>query len=334
MDNCNLLITGGTGFFGRALLRHWLLEQAGEEAQAPPGLVVTVVSRDPQNFLVRYPEFAGLTWLRFHTGDIEDPNSLPRTGDFTHIIHAAADSTLGPRLAPLERFWQIVAGTRNLLDLGVKVGAKRFLLVSSGGVYGPQPPEVTALDEAWAVSPDPRHPANAYSLGKRAAEHLCALYQDAYGIEVVIARCFAFVGRDLPLDAHFAIGNFIRDALSRKAIVVAGDGSPLRTYLDQEDLAHWLLTLLHQGRAGEVYNVGSDELVSIRELAHRVRDLLAPSKPVRILGQADAGQGRSRYIPDIRKAQRELGLRVTIPLAEAIRRTGAAAHLASSQAVG
>ncbi|HPB75772.1 MAG TPA: NAD(P)-dependent oxidoreductase, partial [Chromatiaceae bacterium] len=257
-----------------------------------------------------------------------------RTGDFTHIIHAAADSTLGPRLAPLERFWQIVAGTRNLLDLGVKVGAKRFLLVSSGGVYGPQPPEVLALDEAWAGSLDPRQSANAYSLGKRAAEHLCALYQDDYGIEVVIARCFAFVGRDLPLDAHFAIGNFIRDALCREAIMVAGDGSPLRTYLDQEDLAHWLLTLLHQGRAGEVYNVGSDEVVSIGELAHRVRDLLAPSKPVRILGQADAGQGRSRYIPDIRKAQRELGLRVTIPLAEAIWRTGAAAHLASSQAVG
>ncbi len=334
MDNCNLLLAGGTGFFGRALLRHWLLGQAGGEAQVSPGLVVTVVSRDPKNFLIRYPEFAGLPWLRFHTGDIEDPNSLPRRGDFTHILHAAADSTLGPRLTPLERFWQIVAGTRNLLDLGVRVGAKRFLLVSSGGVYGPQPPEVLALDEAWAGSLDPRQSANAYSLGKRAAEHLCALYQDDYGIEVVIARCFAFVGRDLPLDAHFAIGNFIRDALCREAIMVAGDGSPLRTYLDQEDLAHWLLTLLHQGRAGEVYNVGSDEVVSIGELAHRVRDLLAPSKPVRILGQADAGQGRSRYIPDIRKAQRELGLRVTIPLAEAIWRTGAAAHLASSQAVG
>ena len=331
-DNCSLLLTGGTGFFGRSLLRWWLLEQSGGKAQAPPGLGVTVVSRDPQNFLGRYPEFTGQPWLRFHAGDIEEPNSLPRSGDFTHILHAAADSTLGPRLTPLERFWQIVVGTRNLLDLGIRVGAKRFLLVSSGGVYGPQPPDLPALDEAWAGSPDPRHPANAYSLGKRAAEHLCALYRDAHGIEVVIARCFAFVGRDLPLDAHFAIGNFIRDALCREAIVVAGDGSPLRTYLDQEDLAHWLLTLLHQGRAGEVYNVGSDEVVGIGELAYRVRDLLAPSKPVRILGQADAGQGRSRYIPDIRKAQRALGLRVTIPLAEAIRRTGAVYSGSSSGA--
>lgn len=326
MADCNLLLTGGTGFFGRSLLRQWLPERSGGAGQTPPSLGVTVISRDPRNFLVRYPEFADLTWLRFHAGDIEDPASLPRAGDFTHILHAAADSTLGPRLTPLERFWQIVAGTRNLLDLGVRVGAKRLLLVSSGGVYGPQPPDLPALSEDWPGSPDPRDPANAYSLGKRAAEHLCALYQDAFGLEVVIARCFAFVGRDLPLDVHFAIGNFIRDALTRDAIVVAGNGSPLRTYLDQNDLAHWLLTLLVRGRPGDVYNVGSDEVVSIGDLAHRVRDLLGPGKPVRILGQAGAGQGRNRYIPDIRKAQRQLGLQVTIPLDAAIARAGAA-HL-------
>ena len=333
MDDCNLLLTGGTGFFGRSLLRQWLPERSGGAAQAPPGLGVTVLSRDPRNFLVRYPEFTGLPWLRFHAGDIEDPTSLPQAGDFTHILHAAADSTLGPRLTPLERFWQIVAGTRNLLDLGVRVGAKRLLLVSSGGVYGPQPPDLPALSEDWPGSPDPRDPANAYSLGKRAAEHLSALYQDAFGLEVVIARCFAFVGRDLPLDVHFAIGNFIRDALTRDAIEVAGDGSPLRTYLDQDDLAHWLLTLLLRGRPGDVYNVGSDEVVSIGDLAYRVRDLLAPGKPVRILWQPGAGQGRNRYIPDIRKAQRELGLRVTIPLDAAIARAGAA-HLLTLRSHG
>jgi len=74
----------------------------------------------------------------------------------------------------------------------------------------------------------------------------------------VVARCFAFVGADLPLNVHFAIGNFIRDALTADALTVSGDGTPLRTYLDQSDLAHWLFTMLERGRSGEDYNVSSD----------------------------------------------------------------------------
>jgi len=134
------------------------------------------------------------------------------------------------------------------------------------------------------------------------------------------------VGPDLPLNVHFAIGNFIRDALTADAITVSGDGTPLRTYLEQSDMAYWLLTLLEHGRPGQAYNVGSDEVVSIADLAHLVRDILAPGKYVRILGQPNPGSARCRYVPDIRKAHQELGLNVSIPLAEAIRRTGEA-HL-------
>ena len=118
---------------------------------------------------------------------------------------------------------------------------------------------------------------------------------------------------------HFAIGNFIRDALTADAITVSGDGTPLRTYLHQSDLAHWLFTLLEHGQPGQAYNVGSDEVISIAALAHLVRDILAPNKPVHILGKADSAAARNRYVPDIRKAQQDLGLNVTIPLAEAIR---------------
>lgn len=315
-----IFLTGGTGFFGRALLRAWL--GAFKAGVTVPS--VTVLTRSPTGFVDRYPEFSKLPWLRFHVGDIGKPDTLPKGDSFSHILHAAADSTLGPQLAPLQRFHQIVAGTHNLLEYATACGARRFLLTSSGGVYGPQPPAMERIPEDYQGMPDPLNPANAYSVAKRAAEHLCALYQDAHDIEVVIARCFAFVGQDLPLDAHFAIGNFIRDALHGDSIQVAGDGTPLRTYLDQEDLAHWLLTLLERGQPGAAYNIGSDEVVSIAELAHRVRDLLAPGKPVEIRGQFRDTQGRNRYVPDIRKAREELGLTVRIPLTGAILRAGAA----------
>jgi len=248
--------------------------------------------------------------------------TLPKHKAFSCVLHAATESTFGPRLKPLARYVQIVDGTRNLLQFAVDNGVSRFLLTSSGAIYGPQPAHVERISEDWSGSPSLSDPSNAYGLAKRAAEHLCTLYRDAHGLETIVARCFAFVGRDLPLDVHFAIGNFIRDALCSDAIEVAGDGSPLRTYLDQDDLAHWLTTLLERGCAGQTYNVGSDEIINIGELAHLVRDILAPQKPVHIRHLESANAGRNRYVPDIRKARDELGLSVCIPLAEAIRRAG------------
>ena len=96
----NLLITGGTGFFGRALLRLWQADAASRTAFSR----VMVLSRDPQAFLTRYPEFSGPPWLGFHTGDILDPHSLPTRVPFTHLLHAATDSTLGPQMTPLARY--------------------------------------------------------------------------------------------------------------------------------------------------------------------------------------------------------------------------------------
>ena len=310
-----LLMTGGTGFFGKALLRHLLNDGLPNE------ISVVVLSRSPGRFLSSYPEFFGYRHITFRQGDIQQRDSLPWGETFTHVLHAATDSTIGPSLTPLQRYEQIVDGTRNILDLAVATGARRFLLTSSGAIYGPQPADLTAIPEDWPGSPPLSDPSSAYGQAKRAAEHLCVLVGDQHGIETVVARCFAFVGPDLPLNVHFAIGNFIRDALTGEAITIAGNGSPLRTYLDQTDLAHWLFTLLEQGHPGQAYNVGSDEVISIAELAHLVRDILAPDKPVQVLGHPYTGAARNRYVPDIRKAQ-ELGLMVSLPLAEAIRRAG------------
>lgn len=313
----HILLTGGTGFFGKALLRHW----ASQNIRDYSTLRVTILSRDPERFIRDNPTLTAHSWLKFVKGDICNAHTLPRDTAFTHILHAAADSTLGPKLDPLNRYDQIVSGTRNLLDLAVSSGAKRFLLTSSGGVYGPQPLDMERIPENYHGMPDPLNPANAYSVAKRVAEHLCAQYNNKHGLETVVARCFAFVGPDLPLDVHFAIGNFIRDALWRSEITVAGDGAAVRSYLDQRDLAEWLLTLLEKGQAGVAYNVGSDQAISIADLAYLVRDLVAPNKPVRILGKAEDNSARSRYVPNISRVQSEYGLNVVVPLAEAIRIT-------------
>lgn len=307
-----ILLTGGTGFFGRALLRYRLA------SGMDPGTHICILSRQPERFCAAYPELACGAQISFVQGDIQDRDSLPWNQSFTHVLHAATDSTLGPSLTPLERFNQIVDGTRHILDLAVATGATRFLLTSSGGIYGPQPADLDAIPEDWPGSPALDVAATAYSQAKRAAEHLCALYHDAHGLQTVIARCFAFVGPDLPLDVHFAIGNFIRDALEAEAITVTGDGTQLRTYLDQRDLALWLWTLLMEGHDGEAYNVGSDHVISIADLAYLVRDLVAPQKQVQVLGQSGAPGSRNRYVPRITKIEELHGLRVETNLEQAI----------------
>lgn len=316
----SILLTGGTGFFGRALLRHWLA--SAKQGMPPP--FVTVLARNPSSFIAQFPEFEGHSWLAFHKANILEPGTLPYKGSFSHILHAATESTFGPQLQPIARLQEIVEGTRNLLDLAVHCQVKRFLLTSSGAVYGPQPDHIASMNETYMGSPDPMQANNAYGMGKRMAEHLCTLYRHAYGIQTVVARCFAFVGPDLPLNVHFAIGNFIRDALLSQSITVNGDGSPLRSYMDQEDLAHWLLHLLQYGRSGDVYNVGSSEPISIADLARLVRDTLAPHKPVQIMGEHLENGPRNRYIPDVDKVHREFGLQLSISLRESIERTALA----------
>jgi len=316
----HIFLTGGTGFFGRSLLRF----QINKYPKGKDCPTVTVLTRSSEKFLAQYPEFLSIPWLNFHTGDISEKNTLLHDKSFTHILHAAADSTLGPKLTPLQRYDQIVIGTRNILDLAVSCGVKRLLFTSSGAVYGTQPAHLDRIPEDFNGIPGPLNPQNAYGIGKRTAEHLCALYGQEFSIDTVIARCFAFVGQDLPLDVHFAIGNFIRDALWNDEIIVHGDGSPYRSYLDQHDLAGWLFTLLERGQGGQAYNVGSDEAITIKDLAHLVRDIVAPDKPVRILGEMASHKERNVYVPNINRIKKELGLDVRIPLEESIRKTAIA----------
>lgn len=309
-----LFITGGTGFFGKAILRELLAEYQVN----PNRFDVAVLSRRPDKFLQENPIFINQPWLKFFTGDICDKNSFPSEQQFTHVLHAATDSTLGALLLPSERFFQIVDGTKNVLQFALDCGAQRFLLTSSGGVYGPQPPDLIAIPENRCTIPDPLYANNAYSIAKRAAEHLCVIFSEEHKLQVVIARCFAFIGEDLPLDFHFAVGNFLRDALSGANIIIQGDGSPVRTYLDQRDLSRWLLTLLFSGRAGQAYNVGSDEEITIKELAYLVRDMVDPGLEVQICQSNISDTLRNRYVPDISKIKSELGVKVSYSLRESL----------------
>lgn len=313
LRNARLFVTGGTGFFGCWLLETFLW--ANDRLKL--GASMVALTRDPAAFETKTPHLARHPAIALHAGDVRRFD-FP-AGRFTHVIHAATDSSStlaqGDRLV---MFDTIVEGTRRALEFARAAGARRFLLTSSGAVYGR--PQLLHVPEDYVGSPDPADPRQAYAEGKRAAEMLCALYATEE-LQPTIARCFAFVGPYLPLDVHFAIGNFIRDALQGNAIRIGGDGTPYRSYLYAADLAVWLWTILLRGRPLRPYNVGSADAVSIEELARVVAATLAPSASIEVAGQRRAGAVPERYVPAVVRAESELGLRVTIPLADAIRRT-------------
>jgi nucleoside-diphosphate-sugar epimerase len=308
-----LFLTGGTGFVGRSLLRF-----LNESANGFENIRITVLTRDPERFAARHPALArGVEMLR---GDVRD-FVWPKT-EFSHVIHAATDTSVDTAGRPRELIETIVEGAARVLAFAAACGAEKMLFLSSGAVYGRQPDALERIPEDYAGAPDPADPASAYGNAKRVAEQLCASAASGR-LAVKVARPFAFVGEDLPLDAHFAIGNFIRDALAGGPIRVQGDGSPVRSYLYQSDLAQWLLEILERGQPGRAYNVGSDQPISIAELARLVADVISPTAAVHISGQRADYRGRLRYVPSIERARSELGLVPHTPLAEAIRRTAA-----------
>jgi dTDP-glucose 4,6-dehydratase len=181
---------------------------------------------------------------------------------------------------------------------------------------------MTHIPETYHGSPDPMDPNSAYGEGKRVGELLCATAHKEHGVETTVARCFAFVGPHLPLDAHFAIGNFIRDAIKGEPIKVK-DGTPYRSYLYAADLAIWLWTILFAGWSCHPYNVGSNQGLPISDLAKLVALQLQvfPRPDVVTFGESGDIAASPRYIPGITRAKEELGLAVEVSLDHAIQKT-------------
>lgn len=313
LRGARVFLTGGTGFVGCWLLEAFL--RANDRFGL--GASVVVLTRDSARFAGKTPHLAGNPAVSVRNGDVR---TLPSTTDsFTHVVHAAADgSPVVTHDDRLRMFDTIVTGTRRALDFACRAGAARFLLTSSGAVYGPQPPALTHVSEDYNGAPISTESAHGYGEAKRAAEMLCALYASG-SLQPAIARCFTFVGPYLPLDANFAVGNFVRDALQGGPIRISGDGTPRRSYLYGADMAAWLWTILVRGDVCRPYNVGARREVTIRQVAEAVARCADTAGEIEMGSRPVPGAAPQRYVPDNTRAQ-ELGLRETIPLEEGIRR--------------
>lgn len=312
----SVLLTGGTGFIGKWLLATFL------HANRSLGLCarIIVLSRSPEKFLKEFPEVSEAEEIEWLVGDVRG-FAGEVAAECTYAIHAATDVIAARE--PIEIFDTCAVGTKCVLDaMTTGCTQRRVLLLSSGAVYGYTPPEIVAIPESWSGAPDPLMTRSAYGEGKRVSELLCAMASEKYtSLEISIARCFAFVGPHLPLDKHFAIGNFINAAMRGEDIFIQGDGTPLRSYLYAADLAYWLWVLLFDAPNARAYNIGGTESVTIGELAHRVNRVLGGSGKVHIAKTPSSDKASQAYVPSIKRIADELGLKPSVSLDQAIFRT-------------
>ena len=305
LNNSNILITGGTGLFGKSILDALICIHNFYEFK------ITVLSRNKNNFLFNYPKY-NLEFINFISGDIR--NFDCKRQDFDYIIHAATPASAKlEKENPKEMYSVILEGTKNIIDIAKNMNVKKLLFTSSGAVYGEQYQSIKSFKEDYQGIP-----ITYYGKAKKISENIFL----NSNINVSIARCFAVTGPYLNLNIHFAIGNFIKDAIENRDIIIKGDGRPLRSYLYTADLVIWLLAILLKSENKSIYNVGGRNGISIYDLAKKVsKQVNNYTGKVDILTKSNYNYTTPKYIPNNKKIIKELGVKENYTLDEAIKRT-------------
>ncbi len=311
-----LFVTGGTGFFGIWLLMSFIYINRNLNLNAK----IILLTRNKEKFIHKHNWITDYSEVLFLEGDILNFEFIEASVDY--IIHAATEaSDKLNKEAPLLMFETVVNGTKRVLEFAKNKKVKSFLLTSSGAVYGRQPSEIENICEDYIGAPMTSNPFSTYGESKRMAELLCAIYNKQYDLPVKIARCYAFIGPFLPLDSHFAAGNFINNLLKKQDIVIEGDGTPFRSYMYAADLATWLWKILFEGKNNSPYNVGSDQSISIAQLADLIVKEDVTKRTKVIIKTPPSNEPALRYVPSVAKARNELELKIYTNIESSIQKT-------------
>lgn len=302
-DNKTILVTGGTGFFGR-----WLLEALCTLIKEKNiNITIYVVSRNPERFLKEHSSFPFSKYITFIAGDVKDFKLSGVKLDYLiHMATTAAEETFAGE-DQLKKIDLLYEGTRNTLENAVAAGVKKVLFTSSGVVYGPSDGEL--IKEGCLSAPNTTLISSALGEGKRIAEFLVAYYASKAGYTYTIARCFSFAGQYLPLDIHYAFGNFIKDAIYNGKISITGTGKEIRSYLYIGDAISWILKSLVNSN-NQIFNIGSSKGITIEDLAIKIRDQLKIKGNIEIkkINIPEGNFARNFYVPSTEKIKTFLGV--------------------------
>jgi len=299
-----LVMSGAAGFIGSHLCDRLLAD--GHSVLGVDNLL-TGSLRNLEH-LASHPGFA------FLQHDVTLP--LQVDGPVDGVLHLASPASPKDYLQyPIETLEVGSAGTRNLLELALRHGA-RFLLASTSECYG-DPLEHPQRESYWG-NVNPVGPRSCYDEAKRFAEAMTMAYHRKYGLRTNIARIFNTYGPRMQLDDGRVVPSFIHQALRGQPVTIYGDGSQTRSFCYVSDLVDGLVRLMLSEERYPV-NLGNPEEMTIREFAECVCRLTGVKAEFEHHPLPEDDPQRRR--PDITKARTLLGWEPRVPLEEGLRRT-------------
>ncbi len=311
-----VLITGANGLIGTYII--YMLHLANVEKAA--GINIEAVSRSTPNkalsdvFEYRY---------RFHSVDLNIPDSFETLQKADYIIHGATYAQPGKFLRNyLDTIHLNTLVTERLLQKARKDDAG-FLFLSSSEVYGEPDSSNIPTPEEYPGLCSPVNIRAIYSEAKRMGETLCFAYKNYENVNTKIARISMTYGPGVSTNDERVLAQFIRQALSKKEIVMLDEGTKVRTFCYIADCALMLLNIMLYG-TDLVYNVGGKESITIRKLAEEICAIIGSKLSVQ--NSEQASDEKVKVSPqhvqlDIRKVCSEFGLENFKPLSEGLRRT-------------
>jgi nucleoside-diphosphate-sugar epimerase len=305
----NILITGGTGFFGRAFLDFVITNKLNSTNH------FFLTSRNPDHFLRQHKQYNSKN-INFIQHNILEENLKKKIDvDVDVIVHAAANSSkeqIENKFLELNTHTQ---GISNIINFALNHRSlKKFIFLSSGAVYG-NIDKHEPINEECPLCED-FNVLDEYAIGKVISEKLINKYLVPSKIVTVTLRLFSFIGSYLPLDKHFAVMNFINDALHEEVIKVNSVNDVYRTFLDQQDMASWIWTVLSECNISNIYNLGSDWEYSIYDLANLIKAQISPDKQVIFTNKINPS--RIFYTPNVSKIKNDFGLFEALNLQKSI----------------
>lgn len=309
LKNTRVFLTGGTGFFGKWLLEYFKYLNEIHDSN----IEVIILTRSIEKFTKKYPHINNEKFI-FLEGDIK--KFQYENVNIDYIIHAASDvgSDIN-RDKPNQVYGDIVQGMKHILEFAKSSKVKKVLFTSSGAIYG-KIENKKYFSEDLQIDLATQTP---YGKGKYEAELLGIKAARENEFEFKIARCFAFAGPYIDKNGSFAITNFLKSSKEHNEINISGDGKSVRTFMYPTDLTIWLITILLRGNNSQAYNVGSDEEISIKELAEKIKEIRT-TITINIENKENSGIASNVYVPNIEKAKKDLGLVVLNSLSQTLQK--------------